>query len=325
MARKDAHTVDILLATYNGGPYLKELLDSILAQTFRDWKLIVRDDGSSDSTPDILKKYATAHPEKITLVKDGKKRLGPCQSFAQLLLKSGAGYAMFCDQDDVWLSDKIEKTLKAMRALEDKYGGFPLLVHTDMKVADKNLNVISNSFWKYQHIDPGMRGLNNLLVFNNVSGCTMMINSALRELSSPIPRAAVLHDWWIAIVASAFGRTEYLDAPTLLYRQHGGNDAGAVKYSLSYFASRLRDIEKSTALLKRIVAQSRAFVTKYRSRLPQDKLEVASGFAALLEKNRGARVKTLFKFDLKGYGTLRNLGILSLWLFMRQQNIKHDA
>lgn len=321
MASRDGHrsNVEILLSTYNGAPFIRELLDSVLAQSFRDWRLVARDDGSRDDTLAILKEYSKAHPGKIEIIKDTHKRLGPCQSFAVLLSKSKSDYVMFCDQDDIWLPEKIELTLKAMKGLEEKYEGIPLLVHTDMKVTDKDLKVLSKSFWKYQHINPAMKALNNLLVFNNVSGCTMMINGRLRELSQPIPKAAILHDWWIAIVASAFGRTEYVRKPTLLYRQHGANDAGAMKYSLKYFAGRLKNLKRSATLLKRIVGQSGAFVVKYSDMLSDDKLELANSFSTLLNKKRSERVKTLLKFNLKGYGRLRNLGILSLWLMIKQQ------
>lgn len=326
MAKQDVNTgVEILLSTYNGGAYLKDLLESILSQSFGDWRLTVRDDGSTDDTVSILKSYARAHPGRITLVNGSRKRLGPCQSFAQLLTRSKAGYIMFCDQDDVWLPEKIELTLRAMKGLEERYEGFPLLVHTDMKVVDRELNVIAGSFWKYQHINPNLKGFNNLLVFNNVTGCTMMMNGKLRDLALPVPKAAILHDWWIAIIASAFGRTEYIKTPTILYRQHGKNEAGAVKYSINYFASRLKDLDRSAGLLKKIVAQSKAFVAKYHGMLSEDKLETASNFAGLLEKDRSARVKTLLKFKLKGHGTLRNLGIFSLWLFLGQQNKKKNA
>lgn len=325
MKNPNIHEVDILISTYNGGAYLADLLASLLAQSFTDWRLIARDDGSSDDTVEILREFAKAHRDKVLLVKDTRKRLGPCQSFALLLEKSKAGYSMFCDQDDVWLPEKIDVTLKAMKGLEERYKGFPLLVHTDMKVVDRGLKLIARSFWRFQHLAPAMKRFNNLLVFNNVTGCTMMINAKLRDMALPVPRAAILHDWWIAIVASAFGRIEYVKTPTVLYRQHGANETGAVKYSINYFVSRLKDLDKTAGLLRRIVGQAKAFADRYAETLSDDKLEVVRCFSSILEKGKRERARTILRLDLKGYGTLRNLGLFSMWLFMKRQPLKKNG
>ena len=142
---------------------------------------------------------------------------------------------MFCDQDDVWFPDKIAVTLGKMQELEGRHGGErPLLVHTDMKVADGNLRVVADSLWRYQKSDP-VRGeaLNRLLVQNCATGCSMMINRALCDLALPIPAEAMMHDWWLVLVAAAFGTIGHCAEPTLLYRQHGANDVGAKKWSLA--------------------------------------------------------------------------------------------
>ncbi len=143
--------INILLSTYNGSKYLKEQLDSLLSQTYKDIEIIVRDDGSSDDTLDILKSY------DIKLL-ETKQNLGAMGSFAELLsyavANSDSEYFMFCDQDDVWNSQKIEKTLEKMQGMEEKFGDIPLLVHTDLEVVDEELNTINSSFMKYQNINP---------------------------------------------------------------------------------------------------------------------------------------------------------------------------
>ena len=110
--------ISICMATYNGEKYLKEQLDSILAQVNTDWKLLIRDDGSEDSTIEIIEDYAEKYPDKIELTTDSFGRLGPCMSFSRLLDLADAEYIMFCDQDDVWLSNKIALTLGAMKQAE---------------------------------------------------------------------------------------------------------------------------------------------------------------------------------------------------------------
>ncbi len=313
---KNKHDVDILLSTYNGGLYLGELLDSLLGQTHRGWRLMVRDDGSSDDTVEIIKGYAGQNPERVILLDDDGRRIGACRSFIRLLERSAADYVMFCDQDDVWLPDKIDITLKAMQEIESEDGDIPILVHTDLKVVDQEKNLISESFWRYQHLDPHLKSLNTLLVLNNVTGCTMMLNSELRKLVLPVPEGAILHDWWIALVASAFGKIGYVDRPTLLYRQHGKNEAGAVSYSLGYFSSRVRNLGASIDLARRIVEQGKAFHLIYGDRISKADREIVYNFSTLFQQWRIKRLFTLLRFRLRTYGFLRNLGISTLFLLL---------
>jgi glycosyltransferase involved in cell wall biosynthesis len=312
-------TIDILLSTYNGDPYLKELMDSVLNQTFKDWRLIVRDDGSSDGTYEILLNYCKQFPDKITLVNNKETHLGACQSFAQLLEYSTAKYIMFCDQDDVWLPTKIAVTLNRMCELESLHEGLPILIHTDLKVVDKDLTIISESFWKFQHINPDLKKINNLLIMNNVTGCTMMINRELKMLSRSIPEGSVMHDWWIALVASVFGLTAYINSATILYRQHGKNDTGAMRYcySVRYLMSEIGRFDGAIAFTRKKIAQSKAFNIAFKGRFSQDQLEVIYNFSTLLEKGRMKRLYDMISYRYLSYGYLRNLGLLLLWFLIR--------
>lgn len=318
---EDRHRVEVLLATYNGARYLNDQLDSILAQSCPAWRLTIRDDGSTDNTVQIIKDYIGKFPGKIRLIDEDSKRLGARGNFLKLLDVSEADYVMFSDQDDRWLPDKIRLTLRAMLECEARHEGAPVLVHTDLYVADMGLNVISKSFWGYQGIDPLKKSLNNLLIFNNVTGCTVMINSALRRLATPMPQEALFHDVWLALVASAFGHIENVGVPTVLYRQHGENVIGATRYCLGYFASKLASLEKTVATLRMIVAQAGAFHSAYGTRLKKADREVVHAFSTLLEKHRAARLYSVFKYRFTGSGFLRNLGIMLLWLCMRNRNI----
>lgn len=319
--RENPHRVEVLLATYNGAKYLNEQIDSILVQSYPVWRLTIRDDGSTDNTVQIIKDYIGKFPGKIRLIDEGSKRLGACANFSKLLDASEAGYVMFSDQDDRWLPEKVERTLRAMLDCEARFEGAPVLVHTDLYVADKDLNVISKSFWGYQGIDPLKKSLNSLLIFNNVVGCTVMINSALRRLATPMPQEALVHDVWLALVASALGHIEHVVVPTVLYRQHGENVIGTTRYPFGYFASKLASLEKTAATLRMIVAQAGAFHSAYGTRLKKADREVVHAFSTLLEKHRAARLYSVFKYRLMGSGFLRNLGIMLLWLCMRNRNI----
>jgi glycosyltransferase involved in cell wall biosynthesis len=235
--------VDILLATYNGGMYLNQQIDSILAQNCKDFRLLIRDDSSSDNTINIIKNYISKHPDKIQLIIDSKGHLGLAQNFAALLELAQSKYIMFCDQDDVWLPDKIQLSLNTMKTAESNSPNLPLLVHSDLRVVDKDLILIADSLWHLLGIDsPACDSLNNLIVRNPVTGCTIMINCKARDISLPIPQEAPIHDWWIAMNVAKLGKIIRIPSPTILYRQHSGNVISAGKkkpYRLSDYKNRI--------------------------------------------------------------------------------------
>ena len=286
-----AATIDILLATYNGEKYLRQQLDSILSQTDSTWRLIARDDCSTDGTVAILEEYRQRFPEKITLIDNHGENLGSCQNFARLLQHASAEYVMFCDQDDVWLPHKISATRTCMQTLEDEFGTeSPLMVYTDLKVVGEDIDtVLADSTWEYQQLDPrNGRRLNRLLLHNIPTGCTMMINGALRELALPIPPEAVMHDWWIALVATAFGQSRYLTAPVILYRQHGNNAVGIEPLNL------IREIRKYLSpsswatmtaqrdeILNTYRKQAEAFLQRYGAKLSPKTRAMVRAFAEL--------------------------------------------
>ncbi|HUT44054.1 MAG TPA: glycosyltransferase family 2 protein [Desulfobacterales bacterium] len=222
------HNISICMSAYNGAKYISPQIDSILSQTYQQWRLFVRDDGSSDNTLVIINEYVSKYPEKIRLVDDNLGRLGPSLNFGKLLEFADSEYIMFCDQDDVWLPNKIELTLNAMEIAEKLYPQKPILVHTDLRVVDNELNMISDSLWDYQLLFPDIA--NNparIMAHNVVTGCTVMINKPAKAISTPIPREALMYDWWIAIKASKAGKIVHVSTPTVLYRQHSDNECGA--------------------------------------------------------------------------------------------------
>ena len=221
----------ILLATYRGERFLEPLLDSLRRQTYDDWQLLVRDDGSHDRTPSIVRDAAAAD-RRIVPVVDDSPRLGSAGNFARLMqhatLVDAEAYA-FADQDDVWRPDKLDRQLRAMRELVDRHGAHhPALVHTDLEVVDEHLRTVHASFASFARVhrdvdDP----FRSLLVANHVTGCTMLFNRELLRRALPMPAEARMHDWWTALCAAAWGRLRYLPEPTVRYRQHGENVVGA--------------------------------------------------------------------------------------------------
>ena len=226
--------IDILLATYNGAAYIREQIDSILQQTVADWHLLVHDDGSTDGTVDIVREYVQAD-KRIRLVEDGERHLGVAKNFLHLLKYSTAEYAMFCDQDDVWLPDKIEVSFAKMKQMEQRYGDIPLLVHTDLEVVDEDLNVINASFWKYSRVLPQVvdENIHYLGIANSVTGCTIIMNKMAKQVAIPFPEQIYMHDAWIALCVMKYGKMGYINMPTIKYRQHSSNVLGAIEYRFS--------------------------------------------------------------------------------------------
>lgn len=233
--------IQILLATYNGEKYIKEQLESLLCQTWGDWQVLIHDDGSKDDTISIVKEFCHCYPEKFKLIDDGVLFGNSRDNFAHLLSMSTADYMMFCDQDDVWLPEKIKKTYIAMHQAEVVYGSImPIIVHSDLEIVDQDLNQIAPSMFDYQGLHINFQSLVQCLAKNSVTGCTMMLNSAARRVSLPISKNAIMHDWWIAAkVVQAGGIIEWINEPLIQYRQHGGNAVGAKRNGIGQFVNRI--------------------------------------------------------------------------------------
>jgi glycosyltransferase involved in cell wall biosynthesis len=239
--------IDILIATFNGERYISDQINSILSQTYCEWRLLIHDDGSTDRTIEIIKKYQEKYPGRIIIFEDGIVGLGAKDNFSYLLSKSIAKYTMFCDQDDVWLPRKIERTFNVMLELESSaVDNTAIGVFTDLKVVDNNLNIIAESAWNYQKNSPELSDNIKLLAFRNyITGCTLMINYHAKKISTPIPNKAIMHDWWIGLcILKNGGILKSVHESTILYRQHDHNEVGASKFSIYFIIHRLLDIKK---------------------------------------------------------------------------------
>lgn len=253
-------SIAICMATYNGRKYIDEQLLSILRQSYQDWVLYIHDDNSTDDTLDIIKSYVSRYPDKIILFDDNRKTGGASQNFSYLLKKVGKHhpYTMFCDQDDVWLDDKIEVTLHTMIYQERLNPGIPLLVHTDLTVVNESLETISPSMFDYQKLSAKNAEDINILVLENViTGCTVMMNRTLSNLVNYIPEEAVMHDWWIGLMClNKKGKIIFLNRATLLYRQHAQNTVGSKKINFLYYMRKFLNLEQVVQNYNRLYIQT---------------------------------------------------------------------
>lgn len=302
------HRVEILLGTYNGASFLGEQLDSIVNQGYTDWKLLIHDDNSTDETINIIKKYTALYPDKITFLDDALSFGNASENFGFLLGNTSANYVMFCDQDDVWLPHKIERTLQKMKEVEDTYSNTPILIHSNLKVVDQDLDVLSDSYWSYQGIDPSYSTLNRLLVQNVITGCTVMINRPLATMALPVPKNVIMHDWWLGLVASAFGNISYIDAPLMLYRQHEANDTGATSFNMKTILKKANNL--SNINMSKYIEQAKVFLHQYDSQLTKEQTMLLKEFVSIEHSSWLHSKKILLQHNILKQDLIRNIGLL---------------
>lgn len=321
--------VDILLATYNGEKYIEQQLDSLINQTYKDIKIIIRDDASNDSTPTILQSYARQYPDIIQLV-DVKDKCtvtnadtephGATYNFMKLMSYATGNYIMFCDQDDYWLPNKVEVTISRMMNIEKKKKATPILVYSDYKVVDSNLHSL-NVKEKNMHIHGHNTTFNRLLVQNYVTGCTMMINKALYEgmrksksnemkleqedsavstnWNLPYSKSIIMHDWFIALYAAAFGVIEHIPEVTMLYRQHGDNVYGAVAIDSLSYVNKQRQMSKKENIMNKYYRQAHFFKKQYGYKLKE--IGIKKQLDEFLDIPNHGKVVRVYKILKGGY------------------------
>lgn len=266
---------EILMTTYNGAKYLRAQLDSILAQTETRWHLTISDDGSTDDTPAILQEYAAAHPKKITVYRSGRRFGNARDHFFHLFDVCTADYVLFCDQDDIWHADKVEKTLQALLNGEKQYGAdTPLLVFTDLVPVDERLAPLAPSLMQYQKQFTDVIDYRALLIQNVITGCTVGVNHALKQRAACLQsQKTLMHDWWLGLSAARFGHVVFLNECTIDYRQHGRNSVGAQNVSsLQHITNKLTHLKalRKTILDKK--QQAQVFLDTYQSELDPEEL-----------------------------------------------------
>lgn len=236
----NSRKIAILLATYNGEKYLKEQLDSLIRQSYNNWMLYIHDDGSNDKTLEIINSYI-GKDSRIVLIDGEKKHLGPGQAFMSLLEAVDSELYMFCDQDDVWLPDKIEKTLNSYMII-GSHTDIPVVVHTDVSVVDENLNVMAKSYWRDINMNPDrINTFNYICVCCYTNGNTMLFNKRAKELCFPIIDNIIMHDKYVSSrVLKNGGIVLAIHEPLVLYRQHGLNVCGFTVGHQNAIISRLR-------------------------------------------------------------------------------------
>ena len=289
----------ILLSTYNGEDYLAEQLDSLLKQTYSNFIIIIRDDASNDSTKQIINHYVERNQGKIHKLSGINSNVGPSSSFGLLIKyaikeKIALGvsrlYMMLCDQDDIWIEEKLKIQMLEMLNAERKSPDAPIMVHSDLKVVDQSKRVIAESFVEYQGLEVERNKFTNVVISNLVTGCTTLFNEELAQIALPIPDNAIMHDWWLALTASAFGKVVFINIPLVEYRQHENNTIGAKEFSRAAVSSPARFhllAPKVSSHLVDVAVQATEFQRRF-------------GKALGLKQNICLKISSMMKFRLGG-------------------------
>ena len=308
--------ITIIMAVYNGQEYIREQLESLKDQTYTEWRLVIRDDRSSDKTAEIVKKFSDEVEQEV-IFKVNEKPSGSAKNNFSLLINDAkeSDYVMFCDQDDIWKKDKIEITFNKMKQAEERYGrDFPLLVHGDVEVIDENGNINADSMFEMSHINADSK-LPQILIQNHVTGCTMMCNKKLIAGISEYASSEyiIMHDYLAALYASVFGKIEVIKKPLLSYRQHSGNSVGAKNNNNPvYLLKRLANGRKSyKEAMETSRNQVKFFVEIYREELAAEKYckeyELMSGYASLGSRAKLYRIMFYKKNHIWKNGTIRKI------------------
>ncbi len=309
--------VDVVMATYNGEKYVSEQVNSVLQNQDCDVYLHIFDDGSTDETIVILNKLKQIYPRHIT-IHQNEHNLGPTKNFLfgireVMEQNQDAQYFMSCDQDDVWNHDKIAKTLKRMKQMENRFGlDRPLLVFTDVSVTDDKLNEIAPSFYKSQRLQVQKTDLAHLLMENKCIGCTVMINRSFEPYLREIPNHARFHDWWLALIASTFGNISFLPRQTMKYRQHAKNVVGGASFK-DYFVNRVKAAKIQRRSLLDNKKQAEEFHHIFEDVLSIHKKCVVEKFIHVYQKNWFQQRYILLKNGYLKSGWIRNVGLLLLF------------
>ena len=301
--------VHIVLASYNGEKFLRQQVETLAAQTYKNLSVEICDDGSSDGTVELAKKLCREYP--FLSLHINEKNLGYVMNFLEGIKRSRADYIMLCDQDDLWMEDKVEITLKAMQEQEERTKNVPVLVYTDAMNFESETGKDLGSFHENSHLNTKNVYTAHLFMENKCIGCTVMINRFVKEYLEQTPEEIRVHDWWLALICAHFGKIVYVPMCTLRYRQHGNNMIGGQSFG-SYIRSRLQGIARQKNVIRETVTQGQCFEKVFGDRMTEEQRKTAKAFAGLYETNGFVRRIRLCRYGFWKSGFVRNAGLMFL-------------
>lgn len=285
--------IEILMATYNGEKFIKEQIDSIINQNYCNWRLLIRDDGSKDETVSIVKEYEKKD-NRIKLIEDDKGNLGFAKNFEELIINSKAKYIMFSDQDDYWMTNKLEIYINELNKLPKQTLEEALLLHSNSFVCDENLTIIKK---KFINSKVALQYEKNSYFFSyTVQGSTVLINRKLINMGIPFLKTVTLHDRYFHLLSEFFGKRIFIDKSLMKYRQHFNNKIGAKSSVIKKILTK-RYFEKSDRELILEIKE------KYVEKIKKEKLKLIDNYLEITDRNINRIMRFIksfkFKIDIK--------------------------
>lgn len=300
------NNIDILMATYNGASYIRTQIQSLQAQTLTDWKLYIHDDGSSDDTMSILKEMK-AMDSRINIIEDGIRFHESGLNFMHLLKFSKAPFCIFCDQDDIWLENKLELML---RFIEAKDNTIPQAVYSNSYVYIPETSDISG----YATLC-FPQNLKDVLFLNcGIQGCALMFNAALRDICKNAPDIVAMHDHVLTVCAATLGELSYLNKRLMLYRRHQSTVTGPTAKKLSDRYNSFFDRDKTVMSHKHYLALQSLY-QKYETYISDDNQKIFSDYFRF---EKECRIRRFFHVLAKGYKLYGRTSILAIKVLLRK-------
>ncbi len=275
--------VDILLATYNGERFVEEQIESLRKQTFADWRLLIHDDGSTDLTMEIIRRKASEDP-RITIIEDARRFGNAPANFRHLLRFSTAPRVMFCDQDDVWFPEKVEKMLEASRSLHEDIPG---VVYSRSNYWNPQRGVINQTWRRFPAGLPLFLGQKAA-----VQGSASMFNRAMRETMLSYDGPVVMHDHLVGLIANSFGEAVYIPDVLMNYRQHDRNVTGNNDEAITGVKWVMKKLLNRPVMDPLTLKSTEAFYSFFEPRIPEANRKIFREFFSLEHRSRLGRVMT---------------------------------
>ena len=294
------------MATYNGASYIIPQIQSLQNQTFANWKLYIHDDGSTDETMKIIQSIATTD-SRICIIKDGIRFHESGLNFMHLLKFSKAPFCIFCDQDDIWLENKLELML---RFIEAKDNTIPQAVYSNSYVYIPETSDISG----YATLCFPQK-LKDVLFLNcGIQGCALMFNAALRDICKNAPDIVAMHDHVLTVCAATLGELSYLNKRLMLYRRHQSTVTGPTAKKLSDRYNSFFDRDKTVMSHKHYLALQSLY-QKYETYISDDNQKIFSDYFRF---EKECRIRRFFHVLAKGYKLYGRTSILAIKVLLRK-------
>lgn len=320
----------IFLATYNGAKHLEGLLSSLQDQSFKEFEVLISDDGSTDATVQLIRRFEQADPrfKLLACCSPTATPLGACHNFGRLMekgLSSSSTIYFFCDQDDVWRPNKISSCIDAMASADQNT---PSMVATSFSVLEEKhhySNVVTDHAAGRPRAD--FSSLADVCSRNVYPGCTLAFNRAALELSTPVPGAAIMHDWWLTLLVSAAGTVTELDEPLIIYRLHGANAIGVVPFpkKMVNALSPKKFLQELERTFDQAAAARHRLVQRISDSNLEPRVDQISGYLSLLDCSVFLIFSRINSLRVRSRSPLLKIGFLIHLLALRLGNVSIKA